>query len=686
MQSSYFFNVLTFPFPQENLTFYFSKEEISKSQKLHWTLFPNDIEAIFPNIKSDGTDFIYTTFTGEVEGFTPLSVNLATENKNLVKRYYDRQINYYFRAIKEQIVKVGYIKENQIWIPKPELNTRDFTIYEKYSIKIQIAQLSNTPEIHLSYDRTAKVLTRSIAQLASTISPALFKNVMYQNQLYKYKELEENNISNFNEVYPVINIPLFTALGFEFPKANPIKPNNYVPYLNKISEFVNTFFNTEEFKSIIPIQNTTFLAVNSANIARTDQAGNKLLFGQNTTHENPYMGMFKGPFERPKYSVIHFFFILHKNDLPAAATLKSYFENGSGKMASFLTYANTLFHTEKGFSIMFQNKSNPLPEIEAELNKRTFNPDVKYFAIYLTPHSKDKTTQQTNEIYYKVKEALLKRDIPTQVIDPAKMRQQGDNFKYSLPNIFIAIIAKLKGIPWKLPKQIQDELIVGVGAFKHIDLNVQFIGSAFSFNNNGTFNRFEYFMRHEVDLLAGAIEHQIRQFTATNNKLNKLVIHFYKTMSDDELEPILEKLNNLGLDIPVFIISIKKTVSKDLIAFDGTLDGLMPKCGTYINLGSNKYLLFNNTRTTEAVIKKTEAWQFPIKLKIECSRPDLLKEGTIVSNLIQQVYEFSKIYWKSVSHQNLPVTIKYPEMVAKIAPHFDGEDIPHFGKDNLWFL
>ncbi|MDR1582145.1 MAG: hypothetical protein LBS55_02620 [Prevotellaceae bacterium] len=32
-----------------------------------------------------------------------------------------------------------------------------------------------------------------------------------------------------------------------------------------------------------------------------------------------------------------------------------------------------------------------------------------------------------------------------------------------------------------------------------------------------------------------------------------------------------------------------------------------------------------------------------------------------------QVYQFSCIYWKLVRQQNLPVTIKYPEMVAPIA-------------------
>ena len=45
----------------------------------------SNIETIFPNIKNDGTDFIYTTLTGNVEGFTPLTINLSTENKDFAK-------------------------------------------------------------------------------------------------------------------------------------------------------------------------------------------------------------------------------------------------------------------------------------------------------------------------------------------------------------------------------------------------------------------------------------------------------------------------------------------------------------------------------------------------------------------------------------------------------------------------
>jgi hypothetical protein len=44
------------------------------------------------------------------------------------------------------------------------------------------------------------------------------------------------------------------------------------------------------------------------------------------------------------------------------------------------------------------------------------------------------------------------------------------------------------------------------------------------------------------------------------------------------------------------------------------------------------------------------------------------------------------MYWKSVRQQNLPVTIKYPEMVAEIYPFFKNDSLPPFGQKNLWFL
>lgn len=160
----------------------------------------------------------------------------------------------------------------------------------------------------------------------------------------------------------------------------------------------------------------------------------------------------------------------------------------------------------------------------------------------------------------------------------------------------------------------------------------------------------------------------------------------YKDMSDKEFEPIEKGLKALGLKIPVFIVAINKTESNDIVAFDNNYSELMPHSGTFINVGFNKFLLFNNTRYNGSPVSKSDGFPFPIKLGITCNYEDQAKDIKIIRELIDQVYQFSRMYWKSVRQQNLPVTIKYPEMVAEMFPHFEGNEIPDFGKDNLWFL
>lgn len=348
----------------------------------------------------------------------------------------------------------------------------------------------------------------------------------------------------------------------------------------------------------------------------------------------------------------------------------------------------------KNFNLAFENTKNPLPEIIEKLDSLDFS-SAKYLAIYLTPvgkHTKEKE-QRTN--YYKVKEALLKRNISSQCIETDKMitvlksdAEKGkDAFAYTLQNIAIAINAKLGGTPWKIAVPEYRELIIGVGAFRPSDTNIQYIGSAFSFDNTGAFNSFEYFHKDELKELVGSIESAIKDYRSTIANLERLVIHYYKDMREDEVEIIENMLYNIGVDVPIFVVSINKTESEDIVVFDDGYVEKMPYSGRYINLGNNTYLLCNNTRYSDNNSRSIEGYPFPVKLKIKCPSDNSLLTTQTINGLIDQIYQFSRIYWKSVKQQNLPVTIKYPEMVAQIAPHFTAGSIPsNIGKDNLWLL
>ena len=157
-------------------------------------------------------------------------------------------------------------------------------------------------------------------------------------------------------------------------------------------------------------------------------------------------------------------------------------------------------------------------------------------------------------------------------------------------------------------------------------------------------------------------------------------------MSHRELQPIEDALKTLGLDIPVFIVSINKTESRNIVAFDEYDPDLMPYSGTYLNIDTNRYLLFNNTRYVTDPLAEVEGFPFPVKLSIDCTQIELLNDFKIIQDLINQVYQFSRLYWKSMKQQNLPITVKYPEMLARMAPNFVGEELPVYGKEGLWFL
>lgn len=103
-------------------------------------------------------------------------------------------------------------------------------------------------------------------------------------------------------------------------------------------------------------------------------------------------------------------------------------------------------------------------------------------------------------------------------------------------------------------------------------------------------------------------------------------------------------------------------------------------------MAERQYLLFNNTRYNKNSTVSEKEYHFPIKIKLTSTHLELLEDNALVEKLIDQVYQFSRMYWKSVSHSYIPVTIAYPEMVADTFSHFKQNTIPAFGQDNLWFL
>lgn len=669
-------NIIPFQHPSIKKEFGLYKEKKDGFYPIHRGDLPNEI---WDNFKTELQDlkFLYSNFSDTEDCDMVASVDMF-HSTTFAKHYYTRLIYNYFYTIADAI-QFNYVKDIEVWFIDTKAIATGYKTYNKYTLKIEFSGLTKSPALLLSYDGTSKIATTSIDKI--DIPSNYFKTVVYKKEIFKFDLLSEEAKQNVEQVFPLLNIPIKNHLNI--PHSVPKKGNRYKPYFNYIKDFYNNYLNTEEFKNILPLDENGFFTIPQKDIHKTHQNSNNLRFFNNTSID-PRGGMKSfGPYQASPHPNVRFFFIYHKPDRKDyVIPLFSYFEKGYKTFFPPLkTHIKQPFYMDKDTSLAFESTTTAVKELKHHLINLEKTPNTRYVAIYISPiHKED---QDNKQLYYQVKEELLKHEITSQVIYKESINNA--YFGEFLANITPALLAKIDGIPWRLDRELKQELIVGVGAFKSAETNTRFVGSAFCFNNKGEFKGFDCFRDNEYDLIAGAIGKQILKFVVDNgNDVERLIIHYYKPMGKEEIDPIQKVLKTLKLNIPVIIITINKTEANDYVAFDTSSEALMPLSGTIIEIAKLKYLLFNNAKYSES--GTTKDYPFPVKLALSCTDDEYLNDIPTVKELIDQVYQFSRMYWKSIKQQNLPVTIKYPEMVAQIFPHFEGDKLPDFGKNNLWFL
>jgi hypothetical protein len=690
MSQQLHFNLLTFEWPQKLTTFYFSIEKIKGSIPVHKSKYPSNIKDIFPNLENEETEEIHTTFEKQVEGSIPLEVDLIKKNNYLLKQYLNEKMYHYFKAMPNIIVTRNFINEPQIWIKNTIEHAKEYWTFNKFSLKIQFNKVSEFPELVIAYDDTSKMLKKSVIEISETVPLNYIRKIVMDKTVLDYQLIEPEELSSIdlNHCWPIANRELLSELGLSIDPKRTL--NRYIKYKTEIDEFVKSYLNNAAFKNVIPLHSTEYLEVDKKRISNVSDSCNQLVFKNGNIGKVPKLDFPRyGAFVPSPHKNIQIFFIYHESHSELCKSLHKHLSKGTGKYYKGLyNFSSIPYHQNLDLAIKYKNEENPLEEIIDKLNGLTFDPGTTYVAFYLSPinkHAEDKTKRK---VYYRVKEELLKRRIVSQVIDSEKLAVKIDDYQFELNNISLALLAKLQGKPWQLNTPPNRELIIGIGAFKNIDENIQYVASACSFNNNGSFKRFDYFSKSDTTLLAGSICNAIDEYAKLENNPSKVVIHFYKKMSVEELKPIIQKMNSLKLDCPLYIVNINKTDSKDLIAFDMNWKGqLMPRSGTFIKIGWNQFLLFNNTRySDDNKFSSLDGYHFPLKLTITSPNNEDELDHHEIQKLIEQVYQFSRLYWKSLRQQNVPITILYPEMVAEIAPNFESGTIPAHGKDILWFL
>ncbi len=687
-------NIIPFTPVNDKLTFPFYGDKLP--DRINYSIKWDKLFESFPSDREPDKQSFYTDF---VTYDNPSIVKeIDTHNAiNFSQKFFRYQIFQYFRSIPDAVLQSNFVDDVEVWIPDDTIEHDLYRTYKKFTLKVQYKSVTGGYELVIAFNGLTRILHQCIEEL-SDLDTVLFKNINCDGVIYSFLRIPENIVADRDKQFPVIGRDLanFYISNGQLERKKAAPQNAYPPYFNAIQEFYNKYINTPEFNKLFKLNPHGFYLVFDSNIIKANRTSNELQF-RDGTEINPFIGLFKlKPYKSVTGTHIKLFFIYNEADAPLIKdTLYEYMMKGWHKevegvmkhtvnMSKFL---NQTLSIDPAKRITFKDNNNILEEVTAQLKDFQGEPNTRYIAIYISPVSREDREDPQHITYYKIKEQLLKKDISSQVVYKENLDKEA--FYNFLPNINVALLAKMGGIPWRLTADNEDEIIIGIGAFKPHDAEERFVGSAFCFGNYGLFENFSIFKESETTELAGSIRNAVEIFLERKPDAKRVIIHFYKEISDKrELQPILDMLGTLGKsDLPVIVIPVNKTESREIVGFDVNSPGKMPYSGSIIRIGYHKYLLFNSIRYNETSRVGVKDYHFPVKLSFKCStHPELLDDEETIKQLIDQVYQFSRMYWKSISQQNLPVTTLYPEMVARIYPYFDDPNLPEFGRNNLWFL
>jgi len=282
--------------------------------------------------------------------------------------------------------------------------------------------------------------------------------------------------------------------------------------------------------------------------------------------------------------------------------------------------------------------------------------------------------------YYKVKAKLLNQRLPSQDLTIEVIRRSNEFIE---KNISLNIYSKIGGTAWtidKLEKNIS-ELIIGIGSTSDQNANT-IIGFANIFDYNGTYllgdcsqlcTKDDY-----VDKLANYLTKNLskafEQKGISNQDKIRLIFHIYKEASKDyELRAIEKVLNYFGtFSIQVGIIHLSYNHNYRVLANEGKEP---PTRGTFIQISSYQALLHLGGRA-----------KVPILVRLD-------KRSTYIDiyAATKQALHFSHLSHRTFIPPSVPITIKYPSIMAKIIYELQqvvGWDFDILNKlsDRLWFI
>ncbi len=631
-----------------------------------------------------------------------------SRNVRLAKAVLTQSIVRYFRN-RGCPVRRDFIGRVEAWIKTAEDGAS--VSYQRYSIHPRFNDLCDGWQLDIAESRNSVVSKIPVKNFADL--PERGFDVVCDHCVIPVGKISQRHwTANNGLFFPVSNRSISSVIGIRTSYKR--ETNKFANKLTAIQLFLDRWIYKDDFKCEIGVtfpEGNQLITLPTEKVMMVDDEAKDLVYGDRATGRTPRSEFRNhGPYKRPEVPFTYFF--INKND-PLSNSRRMLlfnilqyakaYENGDfNKMLGDakeeearinaktigIPIADYLLQRpiwESGLSCTYTSDQTAIKDIREHLQSSRFHKDKRYIAIIISDIHCDEQNKEKHELYYLMKELLMQYGITSQVI--YRNNISNPSFNWFIPNIAAALVGKMGGMAWGVKSLVKgNDMIVGIGASKQCGIRKPYLGSAFCFDKEGSFRNFNSCRADDTETLMSDLKKSIWHFCEDYGTPDRLIIHYYKKkLKREESELIENMLRRCDIDCPIYVVNVVTASNEDLIAFDLTQNDRMPMSGTYVHLRDSDFLLYNNERYAQNMNADK---LYPIKLTISTGTKNNTNRLTpnTVKEIITQVYQFCRLYWKSVKMQNVPITIAYPELVAKYVPHFSQEELPDFGRKNLWML
>lgn len=302
----------------------------------------------------------------------------------------------------------------------------------------------------------------------------------------------------------------------------------------------------------------------------------------------------------------------------------------------------------------------------------------------------DKKLPIKSSPYFVLKAKLLGRKIPTQQLTIEVIRKIRFADDLVLNAIALNIYSKLGGTAWTIEKdeKEREEIVIGIGTT--INFNKErIIGFANVFDYKGAYllgsssqiSNFQNYSNQLKEHLIKTIESQIKLKGIEKNEKFRLIFHLSKPASKKyEIKAIEASLRQFkDYNIQYAIVHLSYQHNYRLFSTNNE-NGIAR--GTFVEIASRQALLHLGQSSKTPILLRVD------KRSVYDNEESMYKDLYAIA---KQILYFSHLSHRTFKPANVPVTIKYPQLMSKLSSDlmviesWDKTNL-EIVKNQLWFI